>query len=263
MLILLSPAKNLDLESGYPDYPSVTEPRLLEDSCCLVDQLKSKSPEELAELMKLSHKLAVLNVERYQQWSLPLVQPVARPALYTFNGDVYAGLNASELSPHQVNQAQSSIRILSGLYGLLRPMDLILPYRLEMGTKLENNRGKDLYRFWGDTITEMVQEDLKLTGSQLVVNLASNEYSKAVNFKQLSQPTITPVFKDQKGGQYKVISFYAKKARGRMANYLLSLDQPSLKDLQAFNWDGYQFDASASSEQQMVFLRDEDKSALR
>jgi cytoplasmic iron level regulating protein YaaA (DUF328/UPF0246 family) len=267
MLILLSPAKNLNYESPFPEVKAST-PRLLDDSCELVNTLKALSPDEIGKLMKLSPALSELNANRYQKWSVPMSKIESRPSIFAFNGDVYAGLDAYQLDNDSLERVQSNIRILSGLYGLLRPFDNVLPYRLEMGTKLVNARGKNLYQFWGERITHLLQQDLlaqrtsaKAEGApSLLVNLASNEYAKSVDFSALKAQKIEvvhPVFKDQKQGEYKVISFYAKKARGMMARFLCATAQPTLDYLLTFNLAGYQYDPLLSTKEKPTFIRGE------
>lgn len=255
MLLVVSPAKTLDYESELP-VNDFTEPALLSNSQLLVDQLKSFSPAQIGSLMKLSDKLAILNATRFEQWGEPFTPDNARQAMFAFKGDVYTGLDAYSFKKSDVNFAQKHLRILSGLYGLLKPLDLMQPYRLEMGTKLENVRGKDLYLFWGDIITDALNNELKAKGDYLV-NLASNEYFKSVNKKRLNAQIITPVFKDQKNGQYKIISFYAKKARGMMAAYVIKDRVKTIDELKAFDVAGYKFDSKASSESELVFKRTE------
>lgn len=256
MLAVLSPAKNLDYESEYTSV-DVTQPRLLDDAEALVEVCRDLSPQQLGSLMKISDKLAGLNAARFSEWSRPFNEENARPALFAFNGDVYAGLDAATLDSAAIDSAQQQIRILSGLYGLLRPLDLMQPYRLEMGTKLDNPRGKNLYEFWGDTITDLLNSDLQKQGADILVNLASNEYFSSVNTKKLKATVVTPVFKDEKNGQYKVISFYAKKARGLMARFMVNQKPQSVSDLTAFDLAGYQYDADESNQQQLVFKRAE------
>ncbi|WP_290652851.1 peroxide stress protein YaaA [Idiomarina sp.] len=256
MLAVLSPAKNLDYETEYASV-DVTQPRLLDDAQSLVEVCRDLSPQQLASLMRISDKLAGLNAARFSDWQLPFDEGNARPAVFAFNGDVYAGLDVATLDTQALTSAQQQLRILSGLYGLLRPLDLMQAYRLEMGTKLNNPRGKNLYEFWGDTITELLNNDLQEQGADTLVNLASNEYFSAVNVKKLNATVVTPVFKDEKNGQYKVISFYAKKARGLMARFMVNQKPQSVSDLKAFNLAGYQFDADESSDKQLVFKRAE------
>ncbi|MCA1767735.1 MAG: peroxide stress protein YaaA, partial [Idiomarina sp.] len=213
MLAVVSPAKNLDYESDLPKL-NVSQPRLLDNAEELVKVCRELSPQQLGSLMKISDKLAGLNAARFEEWQRPFTEKNARPAMFAFNGDVYTGLDAASLSQDAIDTAQNQLRILSGLYGVLRPLDLMQPYRLEMGSRLQNPNGKNLYEYWGDTITQVLNDDLAELGSATLVNLASNEYFSAVKPKALNADIITPVFKDEKNGQYKVISFYAKKARG-------------------------------------------------
>lgn len=256
MLTLVSPAKTLDYES-----PLSTEthslPRFTEHSQMLIETLRKLSVQDVADLMKLSDKLASLNVARYESWQPEHTQDNARQAVLAFKGDVYTGLDAASFSENDFSFAQSHLRILSGLYGLLRPLDLLEPYRLEMGTKLSNARGDNLYQFWGDIITEALNDELKASGSDVVVNLASNEYFKAVKPKALHARLITPVFKDLKNGQYKIISFYAKKARGLMTRYMIQNRIEEPEALKNFNLEGYYFSAEESKGDTWVFLRDE------
>ncbi|MGM0480697.1 MAG: peroxide stress protein YaaA [Pseudomonadota bacterium] len=256
MLAVLSPAKNLDYDSNIPSLET-TQPRLLDDAERLVTVCRDLSPQQLGSLMKISDKLAGLNAARFAGWSLPFNETNARPAMYAFNGDVYAGLDASSLEAEQIDSAQHQLRILSGLYGVLRPLDLMQPYRLEMGTKLQTPKGKNLYQFWGDTITETLNADLAQQGADVLVNLASNEYFSAVNKTQLKAQVITPVFKDEKNGNYKVISFYAKKARGLMARFIVNQKPSHVSELKKFNLAGYQFSPEQSTDSQLVFLRAE------
>ncbi|MEC7547791.1 MAG: peroxide stress protein YaaA [Thalassolituus sp.] len=256
MLTLLSPAKTLDF-----DTPPVTDqhstPDYLDDSAELIDVLRKYSPDDIAGLMKLSPKLAELNVQRYSDWQLPFPDGQAKAAVLAFKGDVYTGLDADSMSKQDLDYAQGHLRILSGLYGLLRPLDLILPYRLEMGTRLDNDRGKDLYAFWGDKITDALNELTRESGITTIVNLASNEYFKSVKKKQLEAELITPVFKDEKNGKYKIISFYAKKARGLMAAYQITERIEDAQALKDFDVAGYRFSEEESSDTEWVFKRAE------
>ncbi|MBP58132.1 MULTISPECIES: peroxide stress protein YaaA [Idiomarina] len=258
MLAVVSPAKNLDYESNLPSL-DVTQPRLLDNAEELVKVCRQLSPQQLGSLMKISDKLAGLNAARFEQWQRPFNEENARPAMFAFNGDVYTGLDAASLNSEAINTAQQQLRILSGLYGVLRPLDLMQPYRLEMGTKLDNPKGKNLYEYWGDTITELLNDDLARLGSSTLVNLASNEYFSAVKPKALNADIITPVFKDEKNGQYKVISFYAKKARGLMARFIVNQKPKSVSDLKEFDASGYRFNEAMSSDKQLVFCRAEQK----
>lgn len=256
MLLVISPAKTLDFESPWRQ-DHTTEPAFLPRSAELMAELRKLSPHAISALMHVSDKLGTLNFDRFQQWSLPFDASNAKPALLTFKGDVYTGMQAENFNKKAVNFAQQHLRILSGLYGLLRPLDLMQPYRLEMGTGFANRQGKDLYCFWGDELTNALNEQLVSTKSRYLINLASNEYFRAVKTKQLTVPVITPVFKDGKSGRYKIISFFAKKARGMMAAYII---ENQLKDVQAlkdFASEGYCFDANSSTETEWVFLRPE------
>jgi len=255
MLTVISPAKTLDYES-----PVTTKlhsmPRFLEHSAQLINTLEALSVQEVAELMKLSDKLASLNVARYASWQEQFNPNDARQAVLAFKGDVYTGLAAETLSEEQLEYAQQHLRILSGLYGVLKPLDLMQPYRLEMGTKLNNAKGKDLYQFWGTRLTESLNEELASDNSPVLVNLASNEYFKAIKPKLLNARVITPVFKDWKNGQYKIISFYAKKARGLMSRYIIEEKINAPEALKAFNYEGYQFSETLSEGDTLVFTRD-------
>jgi cytoplasmic iron level regulating protein YaaA (DUF328/UPF0246 family) len=254
MKFLISPAKTLDLTSK-PNNESFSLPELLDDSQQLINTIKPCTPADIASLMKLSDKLATLNVSRYQEWQKTHTQLNSRPAIYTFMGDVYTGLDAYSLNESDMNYAQESLRILSGLYGLLKPLDLMQAYRLEMGTRLNNDRGSNLYQFWGDIIVDKINNNLQ--EGELLVNLASNEYFKAVNKKKLTSPLITPNFLDEKNGQFKVISFYAKKARGLMARYLIENRCETLDEINAFNLAGYRYDPQQSTKNNPVFIRSE------
>ena len=254
MLIVLSPAKTLDY-----DTPATTREYSLPDfvahSAELIATLKALAPAEISSLMDISDALAVLNVTRYASWSRKFTVKNAKQAVLAFNGDVYEGLDAPSFTSSQLNYTQSHLRILSGLYGVLRPLDLMQPYRLEMGTRLENPRGKNLYAFWGNLVTEALNKEFAAQKSRTLVNLASEEYFKVVKSKLLSAEVVTPVFEDWKGGRYKVISFYAKRARGLMARYaaLNAVREP--EKLKAFDSEGYAFDAQASTGQTWVFRR--------
>ena len=254
MLILLSPAKTLDYETPLRTQKT-TQPRLAGRANELVHTLKELSPEAIGELMHISPKLAKLNYDRYQNYRLSPTKDNSRQAILAFTGDVYQGMEIARWSSDDFDKAQSQIRILSGLYGVLRPLDRIQPHRLEMGTKLNNARGGALYEFWGSTITDQLNQDLIASGSDHIVNLASNEYFSSVQPKGLKGAVITPVFKDEKNGAFKVISFYAKKARGRMADFIVRNRIESLEDLKAFNADGYQFNAEASDSRTLIFMR--------
>lgn len=257
MLVVVSPAKNLDFESSIP-VSDFSQPAMLEDTNRLMEVCRTLSPADLSSLMKISDKLATLNANRFAEFSTPFTADNARQAMYAFNGDVYTGLDAYTLSEDSVAYAQNHLRILSGLYGLLRPLDLMQAYRLEMGTKLANPDGKDLYEFWDDRITQVLNDAMEEQGDNVLVNLASNEYFKAVKKKQLNGMVITPTFKDCKNGQYKIISFFAKKARGLMARYIIENRVEDVEGLKAFDVDGYVFSEEQSSSTELVFLRNQE-----
>ena len=256
MLTLLSPAKSLDYESPLLIERS-TQPRLKADAAALLDQLKEFSAQEIGALMSVSDKLATLNHERFQNFSPSFTKQNSRQAILAFVGDVYQGMTLPDWSATDFATAQNNLRILSGLYGVLRPLDLMQPYRLEMGTALKTIRGKNLYQFWGDSITELLNADLKKSKSDVVLNLASNEYFSAVNPSKLDGTLISPVFKDEKNGTYKIISFYAKKARGMMADFVIKDDLKYASELLQFTAGGYAYDAKSSTAAKPVFLRSE------
>ena len=255
MLIVISPAKTLDYETA-PATNTATQPDFLDQSAKLIKELKQLSPQEVASLMNISDKLAQLNVARFEAWNKKFTPKNAKQAVLAFKGDVYTGLNADTLSEKQFEFAQKHLRILSGLYGLLRPLDLMQAYRLEMGTKFANQRGKDLYSFWGNRITNKLNGELADQKKPVLVNLASNEYFKSINTKELKAEIITPVFKDWKGGKYKIISFYAKKARGLMCRYAINNKITKVEKLKGFDYEGYSFNEAMSSEKEWVFTRD-------
>lgn len=254
MLLVVSPAKSLDY-----DTPVATEhfstPDFIDQAAVLVKVLRQLNPNQLGALMTISDKLAQLNTARYQAWSPQCSLANARQAVLAFTGDVYQGLDASGLSDRALLFAQKHLRILSGLYGVLRPLDLMQPYRLEMGTRLANPGGKDLYAFWGDQITEKLNDTLAALAGNTLVNLASNEYFKAVRPGRLKARVVTPVFKDWKNGQYKIISFYAKKARGLMCRYVIDHEVTQVQALKEFDYGGYGFNSAMSSKDQWVFVR--------
>lgn len=254
MLIVLSPAKSLDYDTA-ASTEAHTLPDFIPDAAELVTRLKSFSPAEIASLMRVSDPLAALNAGRYANWSRKFTSKNAKQAVLAFNGDVYEGLGAPSLQPRQLEYLQSHLRILSGLYGVLRPLDLMQPYRLEMGTRLENGRGKDLYAFWGARVTKTLSSALTALGSKALVNLASEEYFKVVKPGLLPVPVITPIFEDWKGGKYKVISFHAKRARGLMTRYASLNGIQDVDELKSFDLDGYAFDAGASSATKWLFRR--------
>lgn len=253
MKIVLSPAKSLDFERPVPT-TKYTQPEFLEQSEKLNRILAKKNPRSLSKLMGISNDLAELNWERNQKFSPPFTPENARPAVYAFNGDVYQGLDAYSLPEDRLEKLQDTLRILSGLYGILRPLDLMQPYRLEMGTQLKIGRKKNLYEFWKPLITDFLNEELK--EGELFINLASNEYFSAVDAKKLKATIITPVFKDWKNDKLKVISFFAKKARGSMVRYILDTDARTLEDIKEFNLDGYIYSREHTlKENQPVFIR--------
>ena len=266
MYFVLSPAKNLNEKNDIPlnvskDY---TQPALMEQACQLMAVLKKLEPIDLSALMGISDKLAQTNAVRNQNWAWDTIQPFstdhadipAKAALYLFDGDVYTGLAAQQMTEQQVHYVNERLGILSGLYGLLKPLDLMLPYRLEMGTKLKNPKGENLYQFWGDTLADLINQRMAENKHKVLVNLASNEYFKAVNPKKISADIITPRFEDGKDGQYKVVSFYAKKARGLMVRFAAENQLTTAQQLKDFNLEGYQFIENASSTTEYVFRRD-------
>ncbi len=253
MIVLLSPAKTLDETPMQPVFHS--EPRMLKESKTLVGILKKKKSADLQKLMGVSEKIADLNVARFKSFSIPFSTENAKPAVLAFKGDVYTGLKADEMNEEQLAFAQSHIRILSGLYGILRPMDLMQPYRLEMGTRLENKKGNNLYKFWGDDITRIINKDLKDAGGNTIINLASNEYFKSVKKSELEGELLTVNFKEKRNGVYKVISFNAKKARGIMARYIIHKGITDKKKLKAFKEDDYSFNKDLSTDSEWIFTR--------
>ena len=256
MIIVLSPAKTLDFES--PAVHSIcTTPDFLPFSRDLVSGLKELSSEEIAELMGISTKLAELNKDRFQNWEHSPTEKNSKQAILTFKGDVYEGMRAWEFKKEDFAYAQKNLRVLSGLYGLLKPLDLIQAHRLEMGTVYANPAGKDLYSFWGERLNKKLNEECKSSGSKYLINLASQEYFKATQPKKLEMEVISPVFKDEKNGKFKIISFYAKKARGMMSSFLIRNQVETLEGIRAFNDQGYQFESSESTNLQPVFLRSE------
>jgi len=256
MIVLLSPAKSLDYESPLLS-KRATKPRFVENSAELIAKLRGLSVGQVGKLMSISEKLAQLNHDRFASWEKEFTKENSRAAILAFTGDVYQGMELKDWSADDFARAQERVRILSGLYGVLRPLDLMQPYRLEMGTKFATERGKNLYEFWGESLTKSLNGDLKKSGSDVVVNLASNEYFSAVKKKQLAGELVTPVFKDEKNGKYKIISFFAKKARGMMADYIVRNDITDPGALQKFKTAGYRFSKGDSGEGSLVFLRKE------
>ena len=254
MISIVSPAKSLDFDNKAP-ISDFSLPLFLEESQKIVNVLKDYSPEDLSKLMNVSKDLGLLNANRYQDYITPFKPENAKQAIFAFTGDVYKGLDATTLSTKAIKYAQTHFKILSGLYGILKPLDLIQAYRLEMGTKISINNSTSLYDFWSNHITTELNINLERTNSQFLLNLASNEYSKSIDMKSLNAEVITPVFKDWKSGQYKIISFFAKKARGLMSRYVLENKIKNPNDLRAFDSDGYVFNEGFSTEKSLVFTR--------
>jgi len=255
MLVLVSPAKTLDYESEL-NVEEFSIASHLSDSNLLIKELQQKNPDDLSSLMGLSDKLSQLNFERNMNWTKPTKpSETARQAIFAFKGDVYQGLDVNSLSRNEISYAQKNLCILSGLYGLLKPLDLMYPYRLEMGTKMKNKRGENLYEFWGSKITTTVNDLSKENKSKAIVNLASIEYFSVLDRKKINLPIIEPVFKDHKNGNYKIISFYAKKARGLMSRFIIQNKIKKAEDLNDFNLDGYRYSEKESTENKPVFLR--------
>jgi cytoplasmic iron level regulating protein YaaA (DUF328/UPF0246 family) len=255
VLSILSPAKTLDYETP-PTIRKSTQPLFIDQATALVKRARKMNPDDIQALMGVSEKIATLNYERFMNWEPDFSLKNAKQSVLAFKGDVYTGLDADTLTADELAFAQKHLRILSGLYGLLRPLDLMQPYRLEMGLPFENTGGKNLYEFWGDRITEVLGKHLKASGSNVLVNLASNEYFKAVKPKLLEVDVITPQFRDLKNGQYKMISFFAKKARGVMARYIIQKGLNEPEGLKRFKGDGYYYSAKHSDATNWVFLRD-------
>jgi cytoplasmic iron level regulating protein YaaA (DUF328/UPF0246 family) len=254
MLIVVSPAKTLDYESP-PRTKVYTQPDYLDNSQELITRLRKLSPTDITNLMKVSQKIADLNFGRYKAWNKRFTEKNSKQSVLAFKGDVYTGLNADTFNGKDFNFAQKHLRVLSGLYGLLRPLDLMQAYRLEMGTKLDTSRGKNLYEFWGSTITEGLNKQLKKLKSTTLINLASNEYFKAVKPKELNAEIITPAFKEFKNGEYKMIGIFAKKARGMLSRYIVQNQLTNPEDIKLFNEDGYKFNKKLSNGNTWVFSR--------
>lgn len=252
MKLVLSPAKSLDFERTLPT-SQYSEALFLEQSLRINKLLKKKSAKSLSKLMSISNDLGQLNYERNQSWQLPFTTNNARPAMYAFSGEVYRGFDAYTIPKEKLNNAQNTVRILSGLYGLLKPLDLMQPYRLEMGTKFPVGVNKSLYAFWNKHIVKALNEELE--DGELFLNLASNEYFKAINTKALKVPVITANFKDFKNGEYKMIMTFAKQARGLMARYVIDTNAQTVDDIKAFNYQGYNFSETMSSDTELVFIR--------
>ena len=254
MITVISPAKKLDLEISAPSL-ELSKPDFLGQSRKLNKILREYNELDLMELMHVSKNIASLNVDRNQQWKTPFTEKNATPAILTFKGDVYQGLDASTLNKNDLKFSQKHLRILSGLYGLLRPLDLMQPYRLEMGTKLENDKGKNLYEFWGAQITDAINQELSSHRNKTLVNLASNEYFKSVQPGRLDGEVVTPAFKEKKNGDYKMIGIFAKKARGLMSRYLIKNRIDRAEDLKAFDLEDYRYNEKLSDEHNWVFTR--------
>lgn len=257
MIAVVSPAKNLDFKSKYD--VQTTQPRLMDCTVALIEVMRQKSVDDVTELMSISRQLAGLNVHRYKQFEVAHNAENSQPAVFAFNGDVYQGLEAQTFDQQKLAFAQEHLRILSGLYGLLRPLDLIQPYRLEMGTKLAFDDYKTLYDYWDTTILDLLLKDLKQQGDDIIVNLASNEYFKSVDKKNIPARVIDVEFKDFKGDKYKIISFYAKKARGLMSRYIIENNITQPEDLKGFDYRGYYFDEKESTENKIAFKREAKK----
>tara|TARA_Y100001935_G_scaffold32703_1_gene26017 strand:- start:1659 stop:2417 length:759 start_codon:yes stop_codon:yes gene_type:complete len=252
MKTLISPSKTLNFDNNI-NCDITSKCRLIDYTSELHKILISYSKNDLKNLMNVSDKIAELNYNRFKTWEDPSNSKTSKQAIYAFKGDVYSGLDAESIEEDKFDYLQNSLRIISGYYGLLRPFDQILPYRLEMGTKLENQNGNNLYKFWGDKITDVLNEDLD--SNDIIVNLASDEYFKSINKDKIKSKIITPVFKEFKNGLYKVIAIYAKKARGLMSRFLIERKSTSIDDIKLFNINGYSFDSNLSNDSQLVFTR--------
>ncbi len=252
MKLVLSPAKSLDFESKLPT-TKTTEGCFLAEAERLNKLLKKKSAKSLSKLMKISDNLGQLNYERNQEWQLPFTKDNARQAIYAFSGDVYRGLDAYTIDTKKLSKVEDTVRIISGLYGLLKPLDLVQPYRLEMGTKMPVGKNKNLYEFWKKKVTQALNEELE--DGELFLNLASNEYFKAIDTKALKTPVVNVAFKEFKNGEYKMIAIFAKLARGLMTRYIIDTDANTLEDVKGFNYEGYGFSEDLSSEKELVFTR--------
>lgn len=260
MLTVISPAKTLDFDTP-PTMRKATQPEFLDQSAQLVDDARGMSPADIRSLMGVSEKIADLNHGRFMNWGTPFDLDNAKQSILAFKGDVYTGLEAETLDRQQLSFAQTHLRILSGLYGILRPLDLMQPYRLEMGLKFANRGGKNLYEFWGGDITTSLNKQLKKSGTPVLVNLASNEYFKAIQPGELDGDVVTPVFKDLKGDKYRIISFFAKKARGQMARFIIDNELNDPEGLKKFKVDGYRYNRAESTARELVFTRDKPPAA--
>lgn len=254
MIAVISPAKKLNFNADSP-IKAFTQCDFLDESKKLVDKAKDYTVDDIMKLMSVSENIANLTVQRFQDWKLPFDEQNAKQAALAFNGDTYTGLDAETFSQDDFNYSQEHLRILSGLYGLLRPLDLIQPYRLEMGTTMNNSKGKNLYEFWGTKISEQLNRDINNNKSKYIVNCASDEYFKVIDFPTLNVPVIKPIFKDVKNGVPKVISFFAKRARGMMSKYIIKNRVKSIDDLHGFNDNGYAFQPDQSENHELVYIR--------
>jgi len=252
MKLVLSPAKSLNFDTKLPTSKS-TEACFLKEAERLNKLLKKKSVKRLSQLMSISDNLGQLNYERNQEWHLPFTKDNARQAIYTFSGDVYRGLDVNTIPKEKIEKLQNTVRVISGLYGLLKPLDLMQAYRLEMGTKFPVGKNKNLYDFWKKKVTQSLNEELE--DDELFLNLASNEYFKAIDVKALKVPVVTATFKDLKNGEYKMISFFAKYARGLMTRYIIEANANTIEDIKGFNYEGYGFSEALSSDAELVFIR--------
>ena len=254
MITVISPAKKLSEECSAAEV-SYSQSDHLKKTTELANQLKNFEPSHLQDLMSISEKLSILNWERYQNWQLPFTANNSRQAFFTFKGDTYTGLDAESLNKKELAFAQDHTRILSGLYGLLKPLDLIMPYRLEMGTKLENNSGENLYDFWGNTLTKYLQDELSTHSSKFIINCASVEYFKSIDNGSLKSQVVTPAFKEIKNGKPRIVSFFAKKARGMMARYIIQNQINNVDDIKQFDLGGYSYNSDLSQDFEPVFTR--------
>lgn len=253
MLLLISPAKTLDFSKTKVKQHSL--PQLLERTLPLVDAMKKKSVKKIQKLMSVSESIATLNYDRYKTFNVPFDTTNAKQAILAFKGDVYLGLNATDFNAHELKFAQKHLRILSGLYGVLKPLDLMQPYRLEMGTKLTMGRKKNLYQYWGNNITQLINNDIEECGHKAIINLASNEYFKSIQTKDLTAPLVTVNFKEFRNGEFKFISFSAKKARGMMCHYIIKNKIKKTEDLLGFDYEGYAFNEDLSSDSSLIFTK--------
>ncbi len=254
MKIIISPAKTLDFEKKYPS-ASHSMPVFIKESETLIKQLQKLSVKDILSMMDISEKLAQLNYTRFSDWHLPFTTENAKQAIFAFRGDVYDGFDADTLHENELESTQKRLRILSGLYGLLKPLDLIQPYRLEMGSKFENNKSKNLYEFWGESISKQLNNEMKESGDKILLNLASNEYFKAIHPQKIKSKIITAHFKEEKNGKYSIVSFYAKKARGMMSRFIIENEIEKIEDIKAFDLENYSLNERLSNESNYVFTR--------